>query len=88
MLGSIPMTEAVTSDKKLAQRLHINGNALYHIGDQNFAAFLQEVENNNINPTLWQVNTVLYVYTFFLSCLPWFNTLGYTGASSWKSLRR
>lgn len=55
MLGSLPQTAAVPVDKRLAQRLHINGNALYHIGSTAFAAFLELVRTNTASPAPWQV---------------------------------
>ena len=55
MLGSPPKTRAVPAAKPLAQRLHINGNAIYHVGSAQFMAFLQSVEGNTADGKPWQV---------------------------------
>jgi hypothetical protein len=55
MLGSPPRTSAVSASKRLAQRLHINGNAIYHVGSTAFMAFLDGVEKNKADNSAWQV---------------------------------
>lgn len=55
MLGSPPRTPAVSASKRLAQRLHINGNAIYHVGSTAFMAFLDGVEKNKADNSAWQV---------------------------------
>lgn len=55
MLGSVPLTSAVKPNVKLANRIHINGNALYHVGSAAFVDFLQRVRDNKAPVEAWQV---------------------------------
>lgn len=55
MLGSLPLTDAVPPSWRLAQRLHINGNAIYNVGSQPFISMLRAVEINAIDASQWQV---------------------------------
>ena len=45
MLGSIPLVaDTSRRTRPLGDRLHLNGNALYHMGSASFCTYLKQVE--------------------------------------------
>ncbi|EDQ92313.1 uncharacterized protein MONBRDRAFT_21876 [Monosiga brevicollis MX1] len=46
VLGSYPRSQAVKGNRPLANRFHLNGNAIYHTGSASFQDFVQRVESN------------------------------------------
>ncbi len=41
MLGSLPLSRLVAPNQGVINRFHINGNALYHVGDAAFMDMLR-----------------------------------------------